>query len=94
MLIAYLALNWLTNSLVAKSLFVEDFFGRCYVRGYYSKTSKEGNRESAGRRPERRGARSASTFECLDNDHAAWFGLPVRPKQSQPRNLVIGWMSA
>ena len=33
MLIAYLALNWLTNSLVAKSLFVEDFFGRCYVRG-------------------------------------------------------------
>jgi Cys/Met metabolism PLP-dependent enzyme len=48
---------------------------------------------------ERRGARSASTFECLDVDHAAaaaWFGLAsARPKrQSQPRNLVIGWMSA
>ena len=36
-LIAYLALNWLTNNLVAKSLFVEDFFGRCYVRKYYDR---------------------------------------------------------
>jgi hypothetical protein len=48
---------------------------------------------------EQRGARSAVLFECFDDDHAAtaaWFGLAsARPKrQSQPRNLVIGWMSA